>query len=264
MATQTDPFGGGGGGGGSDPIGSQFDVINKMISGGGKSMGAPPDGSTGPAAGTGLNIGTSDPTIKAESVSGNSLDQITRSINNLLAGQGQQTFQAGSGILGQGGQQFGGGMQTFKPSLDYWNSILSGDPTKVQQYIAPMAQQISDAYAGAKTSADTQLPVGGGRSATMANLPFQQAGEVAKLYQGMQPTAANAIDNIASQMSSLALGQEGVGMQEQGQGLQQIMTALQSLFQRRGQNITETGNVMNMVGQIAQAAGGAAGGFAKP
>lgn len=282
MASSTDPLASAGG---SDPIGQQFGIINGMISGKRKPANGgvtAPGGAAAPtdplasavAPGAGgappPAIGTTNPNITPQQGGDNSMTKILNDINNLLSSQGENQFQTGTNILGAGQNLTAGGtnllgtgLSSMQPSMDYWNAILSGDPTKVQQYIAPMAQQISDSYAGAKSAADEQLPVGGGRSATMANLPFQQAGDVAKLYQGLQPTAANAIDTMANQITQTALGQEnvglgqqGVGVQEQNAGVQQIIASLQALLGQRGQNVQERGQLQAMIGQLAQAAAG--------
>lgn len=143
------------------------------------------------------------------------------------------------------GEQFA---NIAKPYLtkagDYWSALLSGDKGKMQEAVAPAAEQISQLYTGARKNIENFLPRGGERNLAVAQLPQAQAGDLARLYAGVQPQAAGALGALASGGASSGVGLSSVGASYGG-------------------NAASAGSsLLNYYGQAAQGRGQAIGGAA--
>lgn len=122
--------------------------------------------------------------------------------NKQLALQQQQ--------LDFGKQIFNTGMQAWQPANNYWQALLSGDTTKASQAVGPYSDIIKQQ--GAATSGQIAgLPAGGERSAAQAQNLSDTYNQTARLYAGVQPTAAQALGTLAG----LPM-QSGVGIMGQG------------------------------------------------
>ncbi len=265
----------------TDPISSQFTTIRKMFSGDGSRTGpggtpgsglpAPADqtkgnrmptwarAATGPIGwlfGGGGHTQPANPMVgdlAVEPVEGDSLTQYLRSTNNLLGSNAQRTRAQGEGVLGLGLDVTGKGLDLFNDPINYFQKLLSGDQQSMSEAVAPEARAISSQYDAAQRAAAIGNPRSGYRSSTMANLPFEQAGKVGDLYQRLRPTAAGALANIGGSISDIGLRQQGVGTGLMGLSNQEMQTLLQSLLQRRGQNMgQDTANLNMLTGGLTQ------------
>ena len=144
---------------------------------------------------------------------------------------------AGNAVGNQGALQkgaLGGGQSAINPAINYYQGVLAGGP-QAQQAVAPAAQQISQVYSQQQKNEQNLLPQGGERNLALAQLPIQRAGQIASLYQGVQPAAAQALSGIGTNLLGLG-GQAGQGLVGyQGQQNAQKGAALGGLGQGLGQ-----------------------------
>jgi len=199
--------------------------------------------------------------------SGDPLTTFFRSLSNLtgttganLTGAGGQTTAAGLGTAGQGLGVQGSALNTLQPSIDFYTKILSGDPTAMEQALAPTATTVENLFQSAQSTAGMQLPQGGYRSTVLAGLPQAAASKVGDAALSLQPNAAAALTGAASTeagigqgISNTGLGVAGVGSTQTSQGLQALMSTIQAALAKMGINIQ--GGFANQFGQIAQGIG---------
>jgi len=103
------------------------------------------------------------------------------------------------GLIGQG-------TGLLAPASNYWQNLLKGGQAAVQA-TGPIASQIGQAAQGARNSIMATTPRGGEQNLAVAQSYNDAANNIARLYAGMQPTAAGA------------LGQLGGAVLGAGQGL---------------------------------------------
>jgi hypothetical protein len=193
--------------------------------------------------------------LAVEPIEDNSLTQFLRSLTNFMGTTGESTFGTGSNILQAGLGITKAGLQTISGDpLTYWTRLLSGDQQAITEAMAPEAAAISSQYGAAERSA-SMLPRGGFRSATLAELPFQKATAIGNEALKLRPEAAKQVTEIGKLLSAFGISVGDLGLGEQGIGQGLLGQTLQGLLARRGQNIQETGNVMNMIGQISMGLG---------
>lgn len=100
------------------------------------------------------------------------------------------------------------GMATpaIQNALNYWNTLLHGDRTAMSTALAPEVSQIGQGIASATDTTSQFAPRGGARTTTLANLPYNQQGQVSSLYQTLRPAAATAVGQLGTQAASLGSG----------------------------------------------------------
>jgi hypothetical protein len=185
------------------------------------------------------------------------------------AGQSQKNYEEGffarkkpsdllqyqSGILGRLGiQNTDIGTSMLGVPLDYWQNLLK-TPTRqgLLEETAPAVSSVVGQYSTGKKSL-TQLPRGGGTSATLANLPFQESGAITGLLEQqlekklnvIQPMAAEAITGIANSLSSM-------GLSELGLSSQSLATLIGKELAKSGQSAQALGEAGKGVGEIIAA-----------
>jgi hypothetical protein len=127
----------------------------------------------------------------------NSLDRISQAAN-----------QTGTNLFNNAQNLFQSASTALSPALSYYTSILSGNPSATMQAISPTIQASNAQYQGARNALDLYAPMGGGRAAALANLPFQQAATNANLLSQARNQAAMALPGIAGVYGGLG-GTEG-------------------------------------------------------
>ena len=93
-------------------------------------------------------------------------------------------------------QLFTSSQTAWQPAANYWNALLKGGQAAVQA-TGPVAQQIGQAYQGARTSIAANTPRGGEQNLALATSRAQQAGQIGNLYAGTQPLAASSLGQLA-------------------------------------------------------------------
>lgn len=186
-------------------------------------------GGFGPLAGSfGLGIGSS----LLGSVLGNrSFSPMEQSI---LSGN----LQAANTGLGAGQTAIGMGLPAMRQALGYYSPIVSGNRAAMTSVLSPELAQISNAYGQAQQTSGALSPRGGPSAAFQSNLPWQQAGAVSNLFQGVRPGAAQNL--------------MGAGNQLLGQGVNALYGSTAA-----GRNILEAEqNLRNLSAQQGRAIGG--------
>lgn len=215
-----------------DPISDQFDKIWGMVS----------PSQSGGSGGT-----TDQNGIVKEPSEGNSLTKFLRSTFNLAGDQSAED-------RGQGQANIGAGVSAMEQPFNYWSAILSGDPQALAKAIGPTVGAVDRQFEGARRSASELMPRGGFRSATLANLPFQEAGKISDSILSQQKDAATNVAQIGQFLSTLGLSQEQMSM-----SLLSMLTSGQLTV--RGQDIQESAANKAMIGDIAKGIGAITGGF---
>lgn len=215
MAQRSDPLSSGMtfSGGSRDPISAQFSNIRSLI---GPQTSTPAIGAP-PGAGTPATSPTGTPGFTA----GGTSSDILRQGLNLAGGAGTSLFGQGSSILSQ--------------PIQFFQALLSGDPTAIQNALAPTAATIRQQFVAPTQQAQQYTPRGGYGAATQAELPFAEASQIGNAALGLQPAAAQALTGIGT-------GQEQLG-------LQQIQQLIQGALGKMGVTTGITGNLAN-VGQF--------------
>lgn len=196
-----------------------------------------------------------------EAISGDSLTQFIRSLQNYLENQGSASYGYGQQLTGQAAGGLNTANTTLQPSTDYWTKLLSGDPATMANAVAPTANAINTQFDTQARQAAMSGPRGGYQATNLANLPWQKAATIGGLYQSLQPQAAAGLSQNAGIQGSLAqiLGQLGLGTSQLGAGLSNDAANL--ALGRRGQNVAQSnaalgaasslgGSAMNLAGSI--------------
>ena len=224
-------------------------------------------------------------TLATQPISGDSLTQYFRSLSNQLGQTGAGAFNTGMGVFGQGvnyagtpqttfgtaGDTLGRASSTLDPAEAYWNAILKGGP-EATAAVAPYATMVGQNYANAANTAATTMPRGGYASTVSAQLPFAQARDVNNSLLQLQPQAAQQLNTVAGTRAGIGQAQTGLGgaqsglagllmqggLSQQGIGSNMLQAALQSILQKMGINVTESGQNKALAGSLAGTAMGGA------
>lgn len=95
-------------------------------------------------------------------------------------------------------QQYGLGNAALGPASNYWQALLKGGPTAVAA-TGPYASLIGQAGQGARQAIATGTPRGGEANLATAQSYNQTADQIARLYAGMQPMAAQGLAQIGGE-----------------------------------------------------------------
>jgi hypothetical protein len=183
--------------------------------------------------------------------SDNSLTAFFRGLSNLLGTTAPSFIQAGENLISgglpitQGGLDMTGtgfgttetGLQTLQPSIDFYNKLLSGDPSATAKALGPTAANISAITSGAISNATAGMPAGGFRAATLAGLPQAQAAQVGNAALALQPTAAQALGALGGEQAQIGGTQAQIGQSVAGTGLD--VSRLGQALAQMGFNFTQ-------------------------
>jgi len=100
----------------------------------------------------------------------------------------------------QGLQMFGAAMPRISSTLDYYQTLLSGDRQARLAAAAPEAEDVSSAYQGADAAVRRQL-TGGERQQALAENARQRAGQIARLVTGQRQVGAQGIASLAPNLA---------------------------------------------------------------
>jgi hypothetical protein len=117
-------------------------------------------------------------------------DNYQKTSYNQLNAASQNASNTGMGYLADSSTN-------FKPPVSYYSSILSGNPADVAGAVAPQINQIQGAYQQNKQQVDQFAPMGGGRAALSAQLPYQKTSAITNLISQARQNAAQGLTNIA-------------------------------------------------------------------
>lgn len=175
-------------------------------------------------------------------------------------------------------QLFNLGEPAFIQSLNYDETLASGDPGAVLRAIAPQTQQINQATAGAKANIMATEPAGGEKNLALENADVARGAQVGNVASGAIQNSYKALGQAGGQaigQSQSGIG-EAIGAESAGAGALSNLGNLQVAEQQvqaesKGQSLGLLGGLagdaagLGGAGKLAGGAGaaGAAGGAAK-
>ena len=156
-------------------------------------------------------------------------------LTDVLGTAGTNALQSGSKVLG--------------PSLDYWQNLLK-QPTRqsILERVGPAVSSVVSQYDVGKRQV-SQQPRGGGTSATLANLPFQESGAIT----GLLETELRQVQDVLGPEAATQIGDIGkfidtLGLSELGLSSESLSSLIQAQLTRRGQNLGIIGDVISSLG----------------
>ncbi len=152
-----------------------------------------------------------------------------------------------------------------QPAINMITGLTSGDPNKVVEAAAPIISPITQQFAQAKENIQDTAPRGAAKDFALQQLPIQQStavagaetGAIQSAFQtelGIGQGAQGALGNIASGLGGLSLQELGAGLTAGGQAGSEFQNLMQAQNQQKA-------TTMGFLGNLAGAAGTAAGGF---
>lgn len=114
---------------------------------------------------------------------------------------------------------------TTEPGLgiaeNFYKSLSTGDPAKIQQATAPATEQVAKGYESAKANIEDNMPRGGAKDLALQETDISKAGQIG----GMR---ANAYLQSFPALASLAQGGVGLSINEVTQALSAFQGASSS------------------------------------
>lgn len=123
----------------------------------------------------------------------------------------------GEEALGLARGAFTAAQPYFQQAGHYFRALLQGGQA-AQAAVAPAAENVSQLYAGSRRSIENFLPRGGERNLALATSDISRSNDLARLYAGVQPAAANALMQLGGVQSGTGTAFGGVGTSLTGQG----------------------------------------------
>lgn len=96
-------------------------------------------------------------------------------------------------------QQTGLGNAALGGASNYWNALLSGNRTAAAQATGPYAAMQGQAAEGARQAIAATTPRGGEQNLALAQNYNDLSNNVARLYAGMQPLAAQSLGQLGGE-----------------------------------------------------------------
>lgn len=113
------------------------------------------------------------------------------------------------GQLGNIGELlYGQGQGNLGVATDYYKKLMS-DRYTAQGAVAPAAENIADVYGGARRGVESGTARGGVRDYALAELDREKTGRIARLYSGVQPMAAAALESTGRFQTGTGVGATG-------------------------------------------------------
>ena len=172
-------------------------------------------------------------------------------LTDILGTSGTQALTSGGNIMQSGINLLG------KP-LDYWQNLLK-TPTRqsILERTGPAVSSVVSQYDVGKRQV-SQQPRGGGTSATLANLPFQESGAVTGLLENelkqvqdvLQPEAAKGITGIAEDVTGFGQYLQTLGLSEASLAESGLSDLVWQSFQRQRQNFAIWQDIGKAIGGL--------------
>jgi hypothetical protein len=109
-------------------------------------------------------------------------------------------------------QLFNTGMTAWQPAANYFQTLLSGNPTAVAQAVGPSRDLIQGQAQSTGQQLAQTLPQGGEANLAQAQNQLQASNNIARLYAGVQPSAAQALGQLAATPLGLSAPNVGSGL----------------------------------------------------
>lgn len=125
-------------------------------------------------------------------------------------------------------QLFSTALSAWQPAANYYQSLLSGDPTKMTQAVGPTSDILKQQGQAQARELAARMPSGGEANAAQAASAQNTSNSLARLYAGVQPAAASAL----GQLSGAPMGASAPNV---GSGLKFDTHQQEQLSQSKGQ-----------------------------
>jgi hypothetical protein len=112
-------------------------------------------------------------------------------------------------FLGQARGTFDRAETALQPALKYTQGLLKGGPAAMQA-IAPEVGATQAGYESGRQALSQFAPRGGGRAATIAELPFQQQRDVTNLLSQARQFGAKLAPELAGHLTQIGAGRTGL------------------------------------------------------
>jgi len=165
---------------------------------------------------------------------------------NAQTGLAQQLTTLLGQQQGESSQLFNLAFPAMSQATDFYSGLASGSPDIISRLIAPAAQQVSQATAGAKQNILQTSPAGGERNLALSQADVNQGAQLGALAsQGF----TSAFNNLA-QLGTSGVGQ---GMSAAGTAIGAGQAAGNQWSQIVQENIAQKGASLGAFGQLAGA-----------
>lgn len=147
------------------------------------------------------------------------------------------------------------GLPGLQTSENQAATLASGDPDAIAKLIAPAAQQVQTATAGAKQNILNTAPAGGAKDLAIENADVQQGGQIGALASQGFNNSFNSLAQLGG--ANVAAGQGAAGTAISGYG--QSNQALSGVV---GENIQQKGATLGALGGLGSDVASVGGAFA--
>lgn len=142
----------------------------------------------------------------------------------------------------------------------FYQSLASGDPGAIMRAIAPAAQQINQATAGAKRNILENAPAGGEKNLALEMADVNKGAQVGGIASQAFLNAPNALAGLANQGIGESLASFGTGISARSAGGAILSSEGQLQIANKELKDQEKGGTLGALGSLGQmAAGGIAG-----
>lgn len=146
-----------------------------------------------------------------------------------------------SGLLnqqqGESNQLFNLAFPGMSTATNFYESLASGDPGKIAAVIAPAAQQVSQATAGAKQNILQTAPAGGEKNLALEQADVAQGAQVGSLASQGYTSAFGALGQLGASGVSQSNAAAGTAISAGGAAGNQWSNILQENIQQKGANL---------------------------
>lgn len=118
--------------------------------------------------------------------------------------------------------------QALRPTLGYYQSLLRGDRSAVQERLAPEMNSVANRYQGAYTTQRSLYPRGGMSTAATQDLPYKQIADQNNLIFQQRPQAAQSLAALGPSLGSLGMNAYGLNSNIQNNLFNQGQTSYQN------------------------------------
>jgi hypothetical protein len=167
--------------------------------------------------------------------------------SSLFGGQNKTLDQNIPAFQQAAGFDTGEGTKDVTAASKWYNDILSGDPTKMAEAVAPETSAIQGEAQQKKDELAQFSPRSGGTTAAVAGMDANTRAQIIKLLGGLQSTAASGDASLGTTEQNLALNNRAQADQAaiEKQKLQQDSILGQTLGAVTGSVV---GNDLNLLG----------------
>lgn len=169
-----------------------------------------------------------------------------------VIGDLQQTSRASRA---KGTELSGIGADTLAPVLQYFQSLIGGDPQALLQATRPERSRVMDQYDAARLAVSQSSPRGGGTNAVLAQSRFAEASDVANLTATARRDATTQAANLGTTLTGLGLSADQLASQDLGTVLNGLLAAEGIDVSRAGLDLTKRGQNMQTATGIGEALG---------